>query len=306
VTGPIFSEEWVNPPPFPHATIPAGAPAAGFAPGDPDTWILAGQWAWFPPITAGYPQDVLRVIDIRAPAEIILVRLTAGNVWQVTRGDQGSPVVDHLPGFEVRQLITAEGLTSLAQGTPAGTGLVLPDAANRIPPPPPPEYTWNDQLRHAVAELPVVANEAGPGAVYQAMAWGRFSCGAGSTFEAGCIFGGSITDDVHRIGYNAWPTNNAITAAIPARWRIHTVLNIFAGQAHANTLVYLETGAPAGPPAPPDPGLSADVALGAKMVGPGDPVPVITTADQTLFVYVVQALAGGSVTVHGSKAWRSA
>lgn len=225
-----FHERWADPPEHTGAdpaTVPAGAPATA---GD-QPWVMAGGWNLFPPVPVPglNPPQILRIVDQADPSEIILVRDSRTATWQVTRGDQGTTPVAHLPGFAVRNAVTAAGLSALAQGVPSGNGLLLPRAGRST------WQTWIDNAEHDVASLPVPAGEAVPGSTYEAMAWGSYA----TNNAAGRVLGVILRWGGIAIGSNDFPV-----AAVPnggdARWRVQSVINILAGpRAHATSMVMI-------------------------------------------------------------------
>ena len=323
-----ISEQWVNPQWVTPCTVPAGALGAadGVQSGDPEQWDMAGGWAAFGGANEGepYPEQQFRVFDLHAPSEIILVRQTSGTttaaqdrrqargrlaaraapgpVWDVTRGDQGTVPVAHQPGFAVHNAVTGAGLTrSLAAGVPAIHGLVLPAAGKRGPAVP-----WTDSQWHPVCELPVPAGEAVPGAAYEITAWGLYQTGtAGAqvlSYQAGWTGATDIvlTDGACNIG-----TLAGVSLGTVSRWRAHTLVKIYADSyAHGNTLMHLA-------PSISTTGVQSVDLLSAFTGGPPWGREIDTAGDAVVSLWMKLdngaggAVAGGSVTVWGYKAWKA-
>ena len=233
---------------------------------------------------------MLRVFDLTDPSEIILVRDSRTPVWQVTRGDQGTIPVAHDPGFEVYNAISAAGLGGFAQGVPSGHGLVLPHVAVRA------AATWQDAAWHDAVTLRVPGGEAGPGAVYEALVWGAWHSNNNpdQDWELAVWWG------ANQIGSNNFKWTWAVPAAAPARWRAHTLLNVFSGAAHANTLLTIaNTNA-------------ANAGMYNYMIGPAgsgaNTVGITTATAQDFRVVVRQQQNGGGqlLSVLGGRAWKSA
>jgi hypothetical protein len=296
----VFTEAWAGPLPS-ETTVPLGAALAPA--GTPELWTMAGGYAAFPAADpALIPPSLFRVYDRDASAEAILVRETAPpGTWQVTRGDQGTPVLAHAPGFTVRSLISPAGLAALAAGVPSGNGLVLPAAAQTVPPPPstsPPQ--WNDALPHTIAQLLIPGGEALNGAVYELLAWGWYTTRAGQ--NSGLFFG---------LAWGATPLgpDAAFTTPGPGinepgvRWKIHSAVSVYGSQAAMNSTVWVAERNAVDRLATP---------LRRFMFGGPAPTPVTTTAAQLLTGHVTGADAAGAlpaglgITLAGSKAWRAA
>ena len=231
MSSPVFTERWANPPdPFGQpATVAAGALGTpDFKSGDPDVWTMDGAWADFPQAAAAArPPTLFRVRDIADPTEIICVTNTAGRVWNVIRGDQGSPVTAHGAGFAVLNAITAGGLGALLQGVPSGNGLVLPKATE-LPATVP--DTWNVAGDRTVAALTIPAGEAIPGSVYEAYAWGYYSLANNGNLGVNCRW--ALPGDP--VGGGVSLGGGLVTPAISpaptlARWRLHVLVNIYPG-----------------------------------------------------------------------------
>lgn len=308
MTTPIFTEGWANPA-SPPTIVPAGAAAS---PAD-NSWVMAGGFAAWPPADpAVIPPALFRIYDRDQPAEAILVRQAAGAAWQVTRGDQGTPVLAHAPGFEVLSLISPAGLAGLAAGVPSRNGLVLPSGAALTG-----QRNFNDfNTRHNLVELIVPGGEAVPGSVYEVLAWGRhvtrasgtvtnatrprFELTWGSTVLANQVF--IVMPTPARFGGDPLAGNNE------ARWKIHAVVSVLAGNLAApNTSVWI---------APYNAVENYDSVawlhrhmLTAPRVPPAVPAaPAITTATtQPLTLWHTgTSTATEGFSLFGAKAWRSA
>jgi hypothetical protein len=289
-----FTEGWVNVPAVP-ATVQVGG-AGTVPPGGTDPWVMAGGYQPHPPAVPSpgqIPPSLFRVYDPALPAEAMLVfDATADPVWQVIRGDQGTPVLDHAPGFEVRSLISPAGLGALAAGVPSGNGLVMPRAAVTASDP------WAGTVRHPVASLLVPAGEAVSGAAYEAMAWGWYTNPGTLNFEL--TWGAT---DLGAVLYN----NANSGATTNSRWKIHSVVSVFdnAGvmQAVANSTVWL---APANSPDFPG-GAPLRKFMNGQVTNPDlGARPIITSADQLLQVNLTGSVAGFTATHAGTKIWRAA
>jgi hypothetical protein len=305
----VWEERWADPPVTP-VTVPAGAPAV--PPGTQQTWVMNGDLTQFDECTAdpsAWPPSLFRVFDLRDPREHILVRDSRTPSWGVTRGDGGTPTVDHDPGFAVHNVIAAAGMRTRAGGVLSGNGLVLPACANRSVLGP-----FTDSEYHACARLPVPAGEAVPGSLYEAIAWGYLTCG--SITGAHFLLAG-LGWEVMEFGASSWRLSDYIpqlpteTAGQFIRWRLHGMLNVFdppgpAALACASTELTLAPDVEVARPA---------VSL---LVGPIPPNmgqrAIVTDADRQFSVAMAMSAttaAGGAVTgghfvVQGGKAWRAA
>jgi hypothetical protein len=249
---------------------------------------------------------VFRVFDLRAPEEIILVRSTvAAPSWAVVRGDQGTPVVAHAPGFTVHNVISRDGMAGRAQGVPSGNGLVLPAAGRRAATPP---GAADLGARVTVAELPIPANEAVPGSVYELVAFGYWWTGTGTQrLEAVLSWNAPAEVDLARGVWGLIPngivsgTAAIGTAALPCRWRLHGLVNFYAGSAAGGMLVQLGIlNSVAGPPAgaPVD---QLDLLHGETTA------PAVTTSAggiARMTLALMDNNTGGSIFATGGKSWR--
>jgi hypothetical protein len=323
VTEPVY-EQWTNPQWVTPCTVPAGAPGTGdgVASGDLETWDMAGGWAAFGGANEGppYPEEQFRVFDLHAPSEIILVRQTSGTttraqdrrrarrrltprsvpgpVWQVTRGDQGTTPAAHLPGFAVLNAVTGPALTnSLAAGTPGHNGLVLPAAGRRGPAAP-----WTDNAWHPVAELPVPAGEATPGAVYELTAFGIYQAstnGGGQAVSFDSRWAGA-TDVQLTLGSWNIQTLGGVLGQV-CRWRVHTLIKIYADSfAHGSTLLHL-----AGQNSTT--GVQMYDLISAPTVLAGSAIDTAGPATVSVRAQLPNNLVGtpGPFTLWGSKAWKA-
>jgi hypothetical protein len=329
VTQPVYLETWANPPEIP-ATVPAGAAA-----GDPGPWIMAGGYASLGTADpTASPPAVFRVYDRHAPGEAIqVVDTRADPLWSVVRGDQGTPVLDHDPGFEVTPLISAAGLDGRAPGVPSGNGLMLPGVTSYFAPAffpsdsvwrscwptprrienPPGTFTWMPG-----GGLLVPDGEAVPGSVYECVAWGQYTTGSAG-LNSNLWFqinwsDATVTDHVAVPSLAEAPV--ALTNAVPdtgqtshARWRAHGLLAITAvNLAYVNLSVYLSPTNAAGDGGGAQPPRRFMIAG----TGAGVPQPIITSGPR-MFAVLIQKTAGtgtvataGNVTVLGGKTWRAA
>jgi hypothetical protein len=329
MTQPVYTETWANPPEIP-ATVPAGAPAGTASPGDPETWMMAGGYAALgeadPTAT---PPRLFRVYDRHTPGEAIRVTDTrADPLWQVIRGDQGTPVADHAAGFQVEPLISAAGLDSRVPGVPSGNGLMLPAVSSSFALP-----SWGPDLLWRSCWPPPRLNtvggggllvpdgEAVPGSVYEAVAWGQYATGPppGTTGTPLAFMinwsNALIQDDVTMpsLGNAAVTLTDAVpdtNNTVHARWRIHGLLAITGdGLGYANLTVHLslthafDTNQPPGAPAPFKPPVR--YMIGGAGTTPVAPTPIVTTGDR-MFAVLVQKPTAGTVTVLGGKTWRAA
>jgi hypothetical protein len=291
-----FTEAWANPAAVP-CTVASGYNPGGAA-GDSETWVMAGGWAQFPAADDSIiPPSLFRVFDPAAPAEHFQVHMTMGGTWLIYRGDQGTPVVAHAPGFEVRSLLSPAGLGALARGVPSGNGLLLP-AAGRTGN----VADWNDDLRHPIATLQVPGGEAADGAVYEVFAWGVYGSRAGQ--NSGLFFG--LSWGAAALGPDGFVFVPGQGINAPSvRWKVHSIVSVYAGRAHANSTVWMAT--------------RNDVDLLQYPLHRfmfGDTAAAgtaITTATGQAFAAYIQGannvgtLPGGMViSLFGSKIWRSA
>jgi hypothetical protein len=294
----LFTEAWANQV-IPPATVPLGAlgPGGGLVPGSPDTWVMAGGYDQFPPADgATVPPSLFRVFDRRAPAEQIRVTSTlAAPAWNVIRGDAGTPVVDHAPGFAVASLISAPGLTSRLTGVPSGNGpLVLGSAPSFAAAAYPPNGVWNPTW--PPTSFPVPPGEAPAGTVYEAYAWGKYLA-----ITATGILGFSTWWSNTNLGNVNVPNQVAIPGvggpADQARWRAHTITTIGGdGNAYTHLTAQMATA------------VGVDVAgqpLRRYVVSNQTPTPITGTGNQTWSLRVTKT-GNGEVTVLGGRTWRAA
>jgi hypothetical protein len=322
MTAPVH-EQWANPQWLNPVIVPAGALGAddGVQPGDPETWDMAGGWAAFPGANEGppWPEEQFRVFDLHAPAEIILVRATSGTttraqdrrrarrrlpprsapgpVWDVTRGDQGTIPVRHAPGFQVRNLITGPALTSsLAAGTPDIHGLVLPAAGRRGPAVP-----FTDNQFHPVAELPIPAGEAIPGAVYELTAFGIYQVPNAApqniSFEARWT---GATDVQLTMGTWNFVTLGGVLANLNVcRWKAHTLIKVYeSSMASASTLLHLAVSVSTT-------GMQMLDLMSAPTILAGAAIDTAGPATATLRARLDNNTGAGYLTVWGIKAWKA-
>jgi hypothetical protein len=318
----VWEELWANPPGTP-VTVPVAQPAVPA--GTQQTWPVGGDLAQLPAADpTARPPQLFRVFDLADPREHILVRDSRTSSWSVTRGDGGTPTVDHAAGFELHNVIAADGMRTRVGGAPSGNGLVLPACGNRSILGP-----YYDAEYHGCAGIEVPAGEAVPGSVYEAIAWGSWQ--SGNTGSAGGTPPG--TGDarpelyIHAglgwglagIGQSAWRVAD-FTPSAPifgqnqlARWRMHGLINIFGdigpgAMAHASTSLTLSADVDVDRPTP------------TMLVGPIDNAPpwgqrgIVTDADRTFvlaFALATTVVVGGPATgglwvCQGGKAWRAA
>lgn len=339
MTQPVYAESWANPPEIP-ATVLTPA-ASGPAPGTPATWMMSGGYqALGAADPTASPPALFRVYDRHNPAEAIRVTDTrADPLWQVIRGDQGTPVVDHAAGFEVQPLISAAGLDGRAPGVPSGNGLLLPGICSYFATPArsentgwwscwPPDDTSVNPKRWGGLLVP--DGEAVPGSVYEATAWGTFHTvhpttgvamtGTGLSFGMWWLdattpqaalpasLGNANIGNLDAVPLNPLPAQSG--NAYQARWRIHGVLSITGDNlGYVNLAVHLSLTNAFDVNQPPTALLPFKPPVRYMIGGSGNPVvaptPIVTTGPR-LFTVMFEKTVWGSATCLGGKTWRAA
>jgi hypothetical protein len=312
-----YREEWGQPAPDTPVTVTAAQAAAGGV----QTWPLAG------PLPAGWPTAartagtggayprIFRIRDIDRPAEIIRVLTGAPGATslEVLRGDQGTTPDAHPAGFQITNVITAEGLTARAQGVESGQGLVHPYSGL------PARAAWSapDYTVHVFTRIDSPAGEIAPGAVFEAKAFGLITVPTAGGALRQVEFGQHLSTLNHptvpadkRLGYQAWNIRSADTG--PLRWRLHCTLEAHGGNqvvgsvrlalaqsSAVATQVFKYMSAPAG--SPPAYGLGTPY-----LPATGAGLDVYDIYAQILNVNNPAAAPALTVTVQGARAWRAA
>jgi hypothetical protein len=306
----VFIERWANPPETAVASPgPATVPAGDAAVGGPRAWAMAGGWTLFPRVgpANAYPPEVLRIFDPDAPSEIIRVTDSRTANWAVVRGDQGTTPVAHAPGFAVYNAISAAGIGGLAQGVRSGNGIRMPSLTI-----PARWFSYTAALPNGLVGLNVPAGEAGPGAVYEAVAWGHYHTNGtvNRTFEVGIEWGLSaplLPALAGRVTMN-WAT----AANDVARWRCHGIVNHFAGSvAHGSMALNLAQNGTVdntNPATQPRTFLLGSVGAGGLLDGANASVPVSVATSQRFRIWAVIGPVdnAGTLVVQGGRAWKAA
>lgn len=98
------------------------APAGGTT----ETWTVSSS-SPFPSASTGLTQ--FHIADAAAPSEIILITNTSGDTWSVTRGAESSVPVAHSNPFTIYQVVTAEFLGTLGNGSGTVTSVTAADTS---------------------------------------------------------------------------------------------------------------------------------------------------------------------------------
>lgn len=99
---------------LPQTQVSSGGTDAP-APGTSQSWTVAASGGFPTADSDGSPPTQFHVSDPAQASEIILVTdNTAGLVWTVTRGAEGTTPVAHTAGFTIKQVVTAGGLGALS------------------------------------------------------------------------------------------------------------------------------------------------------------------------------------------------
>jgi hypothetical protein len=303
-----YAERWANPAWRNPVTVPAGA--AAVAAGTDQWWELAGGWGGWPGLPPG-GRAIMRVHDPHLPGEVIrAIELTAAGELRVIRGDQGTTPAAHPPGFRLENVITPAGLRARVHGLPSGNGVIIRDP-DPAPPPWPaggmmsftPVQTWTGA--QTIAERPTAGlvirpGEAGPGAIYEAVAFGYVSAsGGGQTVSFGPrVSGTGIGLGTWTIAFGTGPANAA------CRWRMHGWLAIHDGPVVCDsTEVELAERNDAG--AVPPATVNNPRVFVIATPGLGTPVDLTVPVTWNLVARLNQAVPS-SITVQGGRAWRCA
>ena len=113
-------EQFAN---LPATTVTSGGTDAPGA-GTPETWTVSSATGFSTASSSATPPTQFHVVDALAGAssEIILVTVTSGTTWTVTRGAEGTTPVAHSAGFTIYQVVTAGGMEQAVPGGLAERG----------------------------------------------------------------------------------------------------------------------------------------------------------------------------------------
>lgn len=82
------------------------------APGTNENWTVSTPGNFPSANSAATPPTQFHISDPAAPSEVMAVLNVSGFTWTVTRGAEGTTPVNHSPGFDVEQVVSAAALTA--------------------------------------------------------------------------------------------------------------------------------------------------------------------------------------------------